>query len=98
MQEGADLEARDESGRTPLCLALLETKGAALVEVLINNGARIDAIDAQGQSAEQVINKRRERISPHLFEQLLALIQGRGGAVETSGFENRRSSKYPTCD
>jgi ankyrin repeat protein len=51
--EGLDVNAPDGSGRTPLMLAA-DNEGAVpddVMELLLNNGARIDAQDPQGNTA-----------------------------------------------
>ncbi|WP_311137609.1 ankyrin repeat domain-containing protein [Streptomyces sp. I6] len=56
---GADLEATDTSGRTPLFTAASEGGSRTLVEALIAAGARIDTVDPSGMSLAHVIRLRR---------------------------------------
>lgn len=76
IQQGADLNARDIHGRTPLCLALLEAKGAASAQLLIKSGAQIDSVDGEQKSALQVLESRRDRLTPHLYSQLMSCFVG----------------------
>ncbi|MFD5285424.1 ankyrin repeat domain-containing protein [Streptomyces rubrogriseus] len=50
LRAGADLELRDEQGRTPLLLAALADR-VAVAEVLVAAGADVDAQDARDDSA-----------------------------------------------
>lgn len=47
---GADLEIRDNSGKTPLIAAALRDKGEAAI-ALVAGGAKVDGTDAQGRTA-----------------------------------------------
>ena len=48
---GADLERANGYGRTPLVLAARERGGAAVIEALLDLGAKIDAADKSGDTA-----------------------------------------------
>ncbi|MFE0041095.1 ankyrin repeat domain-containing protein [Streptomyces sp. NPDC059015] len=58
LSAGADLEAADDSGRTPLFTAVSEGGSRTLVEALIAAGARIDTVDPSGMSLAHVIRLR----------------------------------------
>lgn len=50
MDSGADINARDRSGRTPLHLAILHDQ-IKLVEMLLSEGANVNIQDIEGKSA-----------------------------------------------
>ncbi|MFD5375323.1 ankyrin repeat domain-containing protein [Streptomyces griseoincarnatus] len=56
---GLDLEARDKEDRTPLFVAVAEGGSRALVEALLDAGARIDVEDHMEQSLAHVVRRYR---------------------------------------
>ncbi|MFF2328094.1 MULTISPECIES: ankyrin repeat domain-containing protein [unclassified Streptomyces] len=56
---GLDLEATDHQGRTPLCAAVDGGGSPALVQALLEAGARIDVLDQMELSLDQLIRKYR---------------------------------------
>ncbi|PNV32331.1 ankyrin repeat domain-containing protein [Streptomyces sp. DH-12] len=56
---GLDLEARDKQGRTPLFVAVAEGGSRALVEALLDAGARIDVEDGMELSLAHVVRRYR---------------------------------------
>ncbi|CAL9397436.1 ankyrin repeat domain-containing protein [Streptomyces sp. enrichment culture] len=56
---GLDLEARDSQNKTPLFVAVAEGGSRALVEALLDGGARIDVEDHMQQSLAHVIRRYR---------------------------------------
>ena len=55
VRHGADLEARDEKGDTPLLIAIRQGNHK-LAKHLVKAGADVRAVDAQGRSALQIAN------------------------------------------
>jgi len=55
VRHGADLEARDEKGDTPLLIAIRQGNHK-LAKHLVNAGADVRVVDAQGRSALQIAN------------------------------------------
>lgn len=56
---GLDLEARDSQDKTPLFVAVADGGSPALVEALLDAGARIDVEDHMEQSLAHVIRRYR---------------------------------------
>lgn len=55
VKRGADLEARDRRGNTPLLSAVAMGRFAA-IRTLLNAGARIDAVDTEGNGVLHLVN------------------------------------------
>ena len=49
VNEGADVNARDDAGWTPLHFAA-QSKAARIAEILLNHGAQVNAMDANGNT------------------------------------------------
>ncbi|WP_377273837.1 ankyrin repeat domain-containing protein [Peterkaempfera sp. SMS 1(5)a] len=61
LKAGLDLEAKDHHGRTPLHVAVGDRGSPALVQALLDLGARIDVVDSEGWSLRSLIRRRRRR-------------------------------------
>ncbi len=51
LDAGANIEALDDDGRTPLLWAAAETMNPEILQLLLARGARIEAKDSEGQTA-----------------------------------------------
>ena len=69
IQDGADVNAVDEGGRTPLMLAAQNNSNAGVLRVLIENGADVNAIDNYGRSP--LIHSALYNSSPGVLRVLL---------------------------
>ncbi|KUJ65234.1 hypothetical protein ACZ90_49630 [Streptomyces albus subsp. albus] len=61
LEGGADLEALDHRGRTPLFVAVNDAGSPTLVRDLLAAGARIDVEDDQGLSLGDLIDRYKRR-------------------------------------
>ena len=79
---GADVEARDKNGYTPLMLASLRGD-AATVLLLLDLGANLDATSSAGKSASELAKKQGHRKIVRALDaaRKLALIEKGGGAA-----------------
>ncbi|KAL3457563.1 ankyrin repeat-containing domain protein [Aspergillus heterothallicus] len=77
---GAEVEARDDDGRTPLWLAA-DVVAASAVRVLLDAGADIDARDSEGRTPlYTAVVLRRGRVEATMAETVRLLV-GRGAAL-----------------
>ncbi|MEU0275715.1 ankyrin repeat domain-containing protein [Streptomyces sp. NPDC006307] len=67
---GVDLEARELLDRTPLLTAVAERGSPALVEALVDAGARLDVVDSMDLSVEQFIMQYQRADLAFLRERL----------------------------
>lgn len=51
LESGADIEAKDKMGRTPLITAARERGGIDVIKLLVEKGATVNAVDDSGDSA-----------------------------------------------
>ncbi|MEU7281057.1 ankyrin repeat domain-containing protein [Streptomyces sp. NPDC045431] len=70
LSAGVDLEARDLLDRTPLLTAVAERGSRALVEALVDAGARLDAVDSMELSVEQLLMQYQRTDLAFLKERL----------------------------
>ncbi|MFF3688214.1 ankyrin repeat domain-containing protein [Streptomyces sp. NPDC002187] len=78
LSAGLDLEAKDHRDRTPLFVAVNDAGSKALVEALIDAGARIDAVDQTELSLAQVVRKYRRADLRFLHDRVRAEHPGIG--------------------
>lgn len=57
---GADVNYQDGDGRTPLHIALRKRRDKSLVELLVDHGARGDIKDGKGETAGELMRRRRD--------------------------------------
>jgi hypothetical protein len=74
LDRGADVNARDIVGKTPLHMAASGSERTAVVELLINRGAEVDAETKSGVTALDLAKKRGDEA---LIELLKAHSAGR---------------------
>lgn len=90
VKRGIDINAQDEIGRTAIMAAIEEGwAGTAWVEFLIENGADVNILDKDGDSALDIAKYRRRN---DIVELLLA--NGATGKDGASGKELRDDSIY----
>ena len=75
LDAGADMETKDKTGRTPLCLAI-QHKHSIFALVLLSKGARADVVDSQGNSP-LTLALARSNLTMIVF--LMAHLSGQNG-------------------
>ena len=79
LEEGADIHARDEAGRTPLHLVAQYSRREKTAAFLLERGADLEAKDAHGWTPlQRVAAFGRD-------EDMLALLLDRGASIDTPG-------------
>lgn len=92
---GAELDARDDDGRTPLHLAAVFGKSPAVVTALVEAGADVDARDGKGRTALQFGEAFSE--TPALVNALKQAIAGPRQAVAAQGGSAQKAA-HASCD
>ncbi|MFD8203896.1 ankyrin repeat domain-containing protein [Streptomyces sp. NPDC003470] len=81
LEEGLDLEARDNRDRTPLFTAVNDGGSRALVEALLAAGARIDVVDDAEYSLAQVVRRYKRSDLAFLAERVREEHPGTGAGM-----------------
>ncbi|MGV9290557.1 ankyrin repeat domain-containing protein [Streptomyces sp. NPDC003719] len=81
LEEGLDLEARDNRDRTPLFTAVNDGGSRALVEALLAAGARIDVVDDAEYSLAQVVRRYKRSDLAFLRERVREEHPGTGAGM-----------------
>ena len=90
VRDGADVNAKAPGCVTPLILAAQRRARAPLIKFLLDKGATVNAVDAQGQSALDCI--------PSVAEDIEALLRAKGGIVSARNLDEALSKAVKDCD
>ncbi|KAJ5928365.1 hypothetical protein N7466_007321 [Penicillium verhagenii] len=86
LDEGAQLESKDFSGRTALLTAVAERR-EDIVRLLLDRGAEIEATDSSGRTALLIAVKEG-------LEDIVKLLLGRGAEIEVRDSSGRTALSY----
>src|SRR5205823_2412928 len=86
VEKGADLETKDNDGRTPLSWTAGH-RNEAVAKLLIEKGAELETKDNDGRTPSSWAAK-------HGFEAVVKLLVEKGVALETKGAENGQVEDY----
>ena len=72
LELGAIVDYQSEDGRTPLHTALRKRRDSSFVQLLVDHGARGDIEDGSGETATDLLKRRRDPVMRALADRLAA--------------------------